>query len=103
MEHWKYVKKDGNPKKEGLYWVTLIYPVWKDQTKKYVATVGTRYFGDAKANASWKMEDQPDEGLVWTEECGSNEGEYVHAWMPIEEVPMADLPDGVEKDEDYQN
>ena len=47
-KQWNYVQKDGNPKKAGLYWVTLIYPERKDgkKTGKFMAEVDTRYFAD---------------------------------------------------------
>ena len=47
-KQWNYVEKDGNPKKAGLYWVTLIYPERKDgkKTGKFMAEVDTRYFAD---------------------------------------------------------
>lgn len=32
-KQWNYVEKDGNPKEPGTYWVTLIYPEWKDNKK----------------------------------------------------------------------
>lgn len=39
MKKWNYVEKDGNPTKAGVYWVTLIYPEWKEgqKTGKYIA------------------------------------------------------------------
>ena len=92
-KNWQYVAKDGNPAKEGEYWVTLIYP-WNGNM---MASVASRYFEDAKNAGAWKMKDQPDEGLVWSEECGSIDGEYVYAWMPIEEVEISELPEGVEE------
>ena len=76
---WKYIDKDGNPEKEGVYWVVLLY----ENFGKTIAEVDTRYFGEAEKNEGWIMEGQPDTGLVWTEETGSYEGERVWAWAEI--------------------
>ncbi len=99
---WNYVAKDGNPTKEGKYWVTLIHPEMRkvgenkwEPTGTMLAIVEQRWFGDASLCPDWIMSDQPKEGLVWTEECGSWQDESVYAWMEIEDVPMADLPEGV--------
>lgn len=102
---WNYIEKDGNPTKEGLYWVTLIYPEVKkiegtlndfEETGKVYANVETRYFGDAKEANGWVMENQPETGLVWEEQVGSHAHERVHAWISIESVDLiANLPEGV--------
>lgn len=101
-KQWNYVEKDGNPKEPGEYWVTLIYPEWKDgkQTGKVLAEVGSRYYADLDNEPDlkgWVMDGEPETGLAWTEECGSSAGEKVHAWMPIESIEIADIPEGVEK------
>ena len=82
MAKWKYTKKDGNPKEEGLYWVTLIYNgttydqqkgLWCRNGEKH-ATVTQRFLADITANPAmkdWKMDGQPDSGLVWTVDSGS--------------------------------
>ena len=44
----------------------------------------------------WTMDGEPDSGFAWTEECGSISGERVYAWMPMEDIGIADLPEGVE-------
>jgi hypothetical protein len=49
---WNYVDTDGNPKKEGVYWATIIYRGWdrekqKPNDDKYVM-IDTRYFCNAK-------------------------------------------------------
>lgn len=56
MKKWNYVEKDGNPTKAGVYWVTLIYPEWKEgqKTGKYIAEVDTRYFADLKKEPDCK-------------------------------------------------
>ena len=64
MKKWNYVEKDGNPTKAGVYWVTLIYPEWKEgqKTGKYIAEVDTRYFADLKKEPDckeWIMSGQP--------------------------------------------
>lgn len=79
-KQWNYVEKDGNPKKAGLYWVTLIYPERKDgkKTGKFMAEVDTRYFADLDKESDLRgltMDGEPDSGFAWTEECGSISGE----------------------------
>lgn len=104
-KNWKYVEKDGNPTEAGMYWVTLLYDECFTEcgvqeikfTGKKCATVGIRYFGDITEDpelAGWKMDDQPDTGLVWTEETGSSFGEKVWAWLPIGAVSIAEIPEG---------
>lgn len=100
-KQWNYVERDGNPKEPGLYWVTLIYPEWRDgkKTGKYLAKVDSRYFADLDKEPDlkdWAMDGELTTGLAWTEECGSSAGEKVHAWMSMEEIEIADLPEGVE-------
>ena len=100
-KQWNYVERDGNPKEPGTYWVTLIYPEWKDNKKtgKMLASVAIRYFADLDKDPElkgWVMDGEPENGLAWTEECGSTAEEKVHAWRPIEDVRIADLPEGVE-------
>ena len=104
---WKYVDTDGNPSKPGMYWVTLIYPEMKQDgggwkpTGKILAEVDTRCFEDFDKNPdfkSWKMCDQPDSGLAWSEECGSSQNEKVWAWAEYENPSFPErMPDGVEK------
>lgn len=101
MKKWNYVDKDGNPNKPGMYWVTLIHPEWKDgkKTGKMVAEVDARYYADLDKEPElkgWTMDDEPDNGLAWTEESGSYSGERVHAWIEIEDIGIAELPEGVE-------
>jgi len=31
---WNYIDKDGRPKKEGLYWVTLIFSGWDKEKQE---------------------------------------------------------------------
>lgn len=102
--NWHYMDTDGRPKKEGLYWVTLIFSGWdrekqEPNNEKFVM-VDTRYFCDAKAEdlTDWTMVDEPNDGLVWTEETGSMPNERVWAWAEIEETPFPDrLPNNVKK------
>lgn len=103
-KNWRYVAKDGNPPEEGVYWTTLIYDEYRNgkPTGRKVASVNSRYFGDItndKQLAGWKMDGEPDTGLVWTMESGSAMSERVWAWMPMEEIEIAELPDGVIIDE----
>ena len=111
---WNYVDKDGNPKKAGRYWVTLIYPEMKqvseddtqewEPTGKMLAEVTARDFTDLSKQPdikSWIMKGQPESGLAWTEEVGSSQNETVWAWAEMEELPFPErLPEGVEK---YRN
>ena len=101
---WKYTDTDGRPKKAGVYWAAVIFNGWDKEKQQpnneLFVMVDTRYFGDAKAEdlESWKMNGEPDEGLVWTEETGSFSNERVWAWAEIEETPFPErLPDGVKK------
>ena len=64
-KQWNYVEKDGNPKEPGTYWVTLIYPEWKDNKKtgRLLAEVDTRYFADLGKNPElkgWIMDSEPE-------------------------------------------
>ena len=99
--NWKFVETDGNPTEEGTYVVILIYNGWDKEKQKpndeLFATRDTRWFGDAvKAGCEgWVMKDQPDHGLVWTEETGSSPNERVYAWLPKSNYPDIVLPDGV--------
>lgn len=102
-KNWKYVNDAGNPDKPDVYWVVLIHDEWKDgeKTGRKVAEIGTRYFADLDKDPmligiGWKMQGEPDHGLAWTEQVGSTEGEKVWAWMEQEDLPDADLPEGVE-------
>jgi hypothetical protein len=101
--YWNYVDRHGNPDKEGEYDVILIYDesryigdnIWEPTGKKF-AVRETRYFGDASKFEGWVMKDQPEEGLAWSEECGSYMNERVYAWYPPREFPDVELPDDVE-------
>ena len=111
MPYWNYVAKHGNPDKEGLYDVILIYDqvervdegYTEDSfipTGKQFAVRESRWFGPARVNDGWIMKDQPKEGLVWHEETGSYWNERVYAWYPLREYPDVELPEGVEWLED---
>ncbi len=115
MEDWKYVAKDGNPEKEGVYDCVLIWEERKakdpgkegvltddnfESTGRVLAFFDSRYFGPAEKYEGWIMKDQPNEGLVWTEECGSYSGERVYAWLPARLYPDIELPEGVEWKDD---
>lgn len=109
---WHYMNKEGRPKQKGVYLVTLIFNGWdkekQEPNNEKFAMIDTRYLCDAKAEdlTDWVMGDEPEEGLVWTEETGSMVNERVWAWAEIEfndfeETPFPDiLPAGVEKWED---
>lgn len=107
MSDWKYVEKDGNPDKAGVYPVILLYPESEFSEEenqprvieggRVFATVDARYFGDAEACDDWRRRSQPSEGLVWTEQTGSYFAEEVYAWLPVE-VSDIKLPENVEWD-----
>ncbi|MBR0403560.1 hypothetical protein IJI55_03385 [Candidatus Saccharibacteria bacterium] len=103
MDNWKYVKTDGNPTEEGVYFVTLIYPEWKNgkATGRTLAEISTRWFGNAEKCSNRVMDGQSSKGLVWAEEMGSSYREKVHAWLPHGEIKIANLPDNVEVEEEY--
>lgn len=97
---WHYVEKDGNPQEAGIYYVTLIFPEWKDgkKTGRYFAEVNSRYFADLDEEPDlklWIMDGQPENGLAWIEECGSVKGETVYAWTDKIDIDIAVIPDGV--------
>lgn len=100
---WIY-SADGRPDKEGIYWCVLLYDEWEDgkRTGRKRATVDTRYFGDIADDVArtWVMDNEPETGLVWTEETGSYDHEQVWAWRPtLMDDPLCKdikLPYGVE-------
>lgn len=115
MNDWKIVAKEGNPEKEGVYDVILIYEETKYvgpegehrisdecwiktgiKTGKRYAVRDSRWFGMARENDGWIMKDQPKEGLVWHEESGSYPSESVYAWLPQRDYPDISLPEGVD-------
>ena len=103
MSKWNYVNKNGNPKEAGKYLCILLWNVYEDgePTEKVEAFVDCRYFVDLEAmpdEVDWIMDDQPEEGLAWISQTGSMSGERVWAWMPIEEIDTAELPEGTEVD-----
>lgn len=106
MVNWKYVEKDGNPTEAGTYLVTLIHPVYKNnQIVGECATMDSRYFANLDEEPgmkNWTMDGEPESGFAWTMECGSSFGERVHAWISLEDIEIAELPDGVET-EGYWN
>ena len=64
-----------------------------------LAEVDTRYFADLDNNPElkgWIMDSESENGLAWTEECGRTAEEKVHAWTPMDNIEIADLPEGVE-------
>lgn len=102
--NWHYMDTEGRPKKAGTYWVTLIFDTWgnkKEASKNKKSTmIDTRYFCDAKAEnlLSWVMNNEPKEGLVWTQKSGSMPNEQVYAWAEIEEIPFPErLPNNITK------
>lgn len=93
--NWNYVQY-GNPTKEGIYWVCIIYPEYNGgPTGRMVAEIDTRMYGHGEG---WRMEGEPETGMAWHEETGSAYHEKVYAWAEYEEPPFPDvLPDGVVK------
>ena len=97
---WHYIDTEGNPQKAGVYWTALIFPEIRDgkDTGRTMVNVETRYFGDAMESKGWIMQDQPEEGLVWTEQSFSWDREKVWAWAELSETPFPErIPDGVYK------
>lgn len=94
---WKIVSRDGNPDREGEYIVVLIFPCYdENNVPGKAAIIDSRYFGDAEEFNGWIMKDQPNSGLVWTEETGSFDHETVYAWMEQEQLSFPELPEGCE-------
>lgn len=80
---WKYVEKDGNPKEIGTYYCLVVAPSeYNGKTIPYYE-YDTRWLGEDETAQAWKMDGQPDSGLVWTEQTGSMEGEQVYAWREL--------------------
>lgn len=93
---WHIVAEEGNPKNTGVYLVVLIYNEWNcGITKQKNVTVDTRWFGNIEDSCDWAMNDQPDTGLVWTEQTGSLPNESVYAWLEIPESELPRLPEGL--------
>ena len=92
MTKWNF----NRPTEEGNYYCLLIREEWYDgkPTGRTVAWCEARHFGRCH---SWKMDGEPDTGLVWEEQTGSYQGEKVHAWTELPPLPECDLdlPAGV--------
>ena len=108
-KRWHYVNKDGNPKEEGTYITTLIYnefvdydPAKDNKPAEKKASVETREYVDLDKNPDMKderMNGEPETGLAWLAEDANDLQEKVWAWMPIEKVEIAELPEGVTANE----
>lgn len=94
---WNYINKEGNPVKEGAYWVTLIYPERKGDstTGRTLASVARRFFKDASKTMGWIMDGEEGKDKAWATEFESVPGERVIAWKPIDSIDIAELPEGV--------
>ena len=116
--NWKLTEKDGNPQKEGIYFVILIAPELKEYkmdkdgndvseyTGRNLAWYDCRYLAKGPINNdSWAMKDQPENAdYYWTEQTGSSFNERVYAWMDISDLDAPELPEGVvweQKSTDY--
>ena len=82
--------------------MTLIYPEFKagKKTGRLLAEIASRYFCDIDERPDligWRMTGEPDHGMVWTEDTESYQGESVWAWKPMENIEIAELPEGVEE------
>lgn len=97
---WNFVKTEGNPKEAGTYLCVLLYEEYNgDQlTGELKANIDFRWFGNAEGNEGWIMQDQPEEGLVWTEQVGSPYGETVYAWREFKVTDAPELPEGYSYD-----
>jgi hypothetical protein len=82
------------PTEEGEYFVYLEYDEYNNgnPTGRKTREIDIRHFGTCY---SWKMDGEPDEGLVWEEQTGSAVGEYVLAWMKMPKEPDIDIPDDI--------
>ncbi len=80
---WKYVEKDGNPKEKGTYYCLVVAPSEYNGKTIPHYEYDTRWLGEGKTAQAWKMDGQPDSGLVWTEQTGSMLGEQVYAWREL--------------------
>ena len=106
-QDWRYVE-DGNPAEPGTYHVTIIYPEMNagEKTGRMLARVTTRDYIDIDDEPNYaedRMTGEPDHGMVWTRCLYSEEGETVWAWKPMEEIEIAELPEGVEVDGAEEN
>lgn len=80
--------KDASPISAGIYVVTMTCEGWDTEKQEPNGIIGnpyvsTREYCDAEKAGAWRMYDQPEEGLVWSEESGSGPNEKVIAWMPV--------------------
>lgn len=110
-KEWKYVEKDGNPTEEGEYYVTLIYPEmhlvdededggYFEETGRTMADVGVRDYGKITDDNFYDVIDcygqvKEEEGMSWFGRIAGAMEEYVYAWMEKDDIPIAELPDGV--------
>ena len=83
QKEWKYVEKDGNPKEMGTYYCLIVAPTEYNGKTIPHYEYDSRWFGEGETAQNWKMDGQPDSGLVWTEQTGSMEGEQVYAWREL--------------------
>jgi len=96
---WNIVSEVGNPKKPGLYPVTLIYREVEngEETGRKCAVIDSRYFAPASEDAEgWAMDDQDTtQPAYWVEETGSYFGENVYAWKNFDDSDFPPLPDDI--------
>lgn len=83
---WKYVEKDGNPKEIGSYYCLIVAPSEYNGKTIPHYEYDIRWLGEGETAQAWKMDGQPDSGLVWTEQTGSMEGEQVYAWRELPDI-----------------
>lgn len=88
----KWHPANKRPTESGEYFVYLEYEEYKNgqPTGRKAREIDIRHFGTCY---SWKMDGEPDEGLVWEEQTGSYLGEHVLAWMKMPKEPDIDIPD----------
>lgn len=85
-DEWKYIEKDGNPKEMGTYYCLVVAPSEYNGKKIPYYEYDLRWFGEGETAQAWKMDGQPDSGLVWTEQTGSMQGEQVYAWRELPDM-----------------
>ena len=89
---YKWYPANKRPTEAGEYFVYLEFEEYKNgqPTGRKEREIDIRHFGTCY---SWKMDGEPDEGLVWEEQTGSSMGEKVLAWMKMPKEPDIEIPE----------
>lgn len=90
---WYVVERDGNPKKTGYYWCTMIA---EREDGQKVAYADLRNFGDVtNLLDEYRMKDQPLTGLGWSRDSDGLPTEVVYSWSDEVVIGTSDVPEGV--------